>query len=59
MIMPQFGKFSDLVFKYKNIMLITFIVLIVPCYLGQGANTFTYGQAGIYGEGTELETTLL
>lgn len=54
MIMPQFGKFSDLVFKYKNIMLITFIVLIVPCYLGQGANTFTYGQAGIYGEGTEL-----
>lgn len=54
MIMPQFGKFSDLVFKYKNVMLITFIVLIVPCYLGQGANTFTYGQAGIYGEGTEL-----
>ncbi|MDP4119405.1 MAG: MMPL family transporter, partial [Bacillota bacterium] len=51
---PSFDKFGEIVFKVGKPMLIVFAVMLIPCYLAQQKNDFTYGQSGIYGKGTQL-----
>ena len=54
MLIPPFNKFGKVVLKIRVPVLILFVVLTVPCLLGQSKNSFTYGQEGIYGPGTQL-----
>ncbi len=54
LLIPPFDKFAKLVMKIQVPALILFIVITIPCFLGQDENSFTYGQSGIYGPGTQL-----
>ena len=54
MIIPSFNKFGKFVVKYRRIIVVIFIIITIPSYLGQNENKFTYGSSGIYGEGTQL-----
>lgn len=51
---PPFEKFSKVVLKIKIPVLILFAVIIIPSFLAQQNNSFTYGSSGIYGSGTQL-----
>ncbi len=52
--MPSFEKLSKAVFKVSTPVILIFAILLVPCYIAQGKNSFRYGQSGIYGKGTQL-----
>lgn len=53
-LIPSFEKLANLITKVRVPMLIIFAVITVPCIFAQKQNTFTYGQSGIYGEGTSV-----
>lgn len=50
--MPPFTKFGEIVTKFRRPILIIFLIVTIPSFLGQSKNKFTYGSSGIYGEGT-------
>ncbi len=52
--MPPFTKFGEIVTKFRRPILIIFLIVTIPSFLGQSKNKFTYGSSGIYGEGTTL-----
>lgn len=53
--LPSFKKFSKFVYRIKTPMIILFLLLIIPGYLGQGKNTFNYGASKIFtDEATQL-----
>lgn len=54
MFMPPFKKFGEIVFKFHRQILVVFVILTIPSLIGQKHNDFTYGQTGVYGEGTQL-----
>lgn len=54
MFMPPFKKFGEIVFKFHRQILVVFVILTIPSLIGQKYNDFTYGQTGVYGEGTQL-----
>ena len=51
--LPSFQKFGSFVLKIKTPMLILFLIVTIPSFMGQQYNSFTYGSSGIYGEGTQ------
>lgn len=53
-LIPSFERLAQLITKVHVPMLIIFAVITVPCIFAQKQNAFTYGQSGIYGEGTTV-----
>lgn len=53
-LIPSFEKLSHLIMRVRTPVIIIFIAITIPCILAQQKNDFTYGQSGIYGEGTEV-----
>lgn len=53
-LIPSFEKVSQLIMKLRVPSLIIFVVITLPCIFAQQQNAFTYGQSGIYGEGTSV-----
>lgn len=49
-----FDRLSALILKIRVPVLIIFAAVTIPCIFAQGSNSFTYGQSGIYGEGTPV-----
>lgn len=45
---------GDIVTKHRRAILAVFVIITIPCYLAQSRNSFTYGQSGIYGAGTQV-----
>ena len=48
------SKLGDIVTGHRRVILIIFLIITIPSYLAQSRNSFTYGQDGIYGAGTQL-----
>lgn len=53
-LIPSFEKVSQLIMKIRVPSLIIFVIITLPCIFAQQQNAFTYGQSGIYGEGTSV-----
>ncbi|MCD7955654.1 MAG: MMPL family transporter [Lachnospiraceae bacterium] len=51
--MPRFKTFGHLVYRVMIPFVIVFCILVVPAYRASGRNTYYYGSAYIYGEGTK------
>lgn len=45
---PDFGKFSNVVMKFRIPMLLIAVVIAVPCFIAQGENSFLYGSSRVY-----------
>lgn len=54
MLIPSFKWLADIVMKVRVPALIIFVAVTIPCIFAQKANSFTYGNTGIYGEGTAV-----
>lgn len=53
--MPSFDKFSNFAIKIGPAVVIIVAILVLPCYLAQGKNSFTYGSSSMASsEETEL-----
>ena len=52
--MPSFKGFGKFVNHVMMPMVVTFAILIVPCYLASNANSFYYGASHIFGSATQL-----
>ena len=52
--MPSFKGFGKFVNHVMMPTVITFAILIVPCYLASNANSFYYGASHIFGSATQL-----
>lgn len=53
--MPKFNKFAKVSYKFRHVSIILFLVLIIPCFLAQRSNSFSYGASEIYSdEGTKI-----
>lgn len=52
--MPGFKGFGKFVSRVMIPMVIVFAILIAPCYLASGANSFYYGASHIFGSATQL-----
>ena len=53
-LMPSFKKLSKFIVKVRVPALIIFVILMVPCYLAQNNNAFSYGSSEIFGENTDV-----
>lgn len=51
--MPDFHNFGKAVYRVMIPMVCIFLVMIVPGYLASNSNSFYYGAAHIFGEGTQ------
>lgn len=57
--MPSFGRFSRIVVRYAAPLAVLLLVLLVPTYMGQGANTFMYGSSGMHAEASPVRQEAL
>lgn len=48
--MPKFNKFAKISYKFRYVSLILFLVLLIPCFLAQKSNSFSYGASEIYSD---------
>lgn len=46
--LPKFKLLSKIVLDWKPVMIILFIIVTIPSYLGQQKNTFFYGGSRVY-----------
>ena len=46
--LPKFKLLSKIVLDWKPVMIILFIIVTIPSYLGQQKNTFLYGGSRVY-----------
>lgn len=47
-LVPKFEKFAKAVMKLRIPAMGIFLILVLPCYLAQGSNSFFYGASNIY-----------
>lgn len=52
--LPDFHKLGRVVVKTMGVWVLLAAIIVVPCYLASGANSYNYGASHIYGPGTEL-----
>lgn len=52
--MPKFNKFAKVSYKFRHISIILFLLLLIPCFLAQQNNSFSYGASEIYDESTKI-----
>jgi len=52
-LLPEFNGFSKLVLKLKNIAIIVFLILIIPCNLASKEIGFSYGASEIFKDKTK------
>lgn len=45
--LPSFRKFGELSYRIRIPIVIVVLILVVPCYIGQGMANFTYGNEGV------------
>lgn len=45
--MPQFRGFGEFAYKIRKPLLIVVLVLVIPCFIGQGMADFTYGNEAV------------
>lgn len=45
--MPQFRGFGELAYRIRKPVFIVVLLLVVPCYVGQGMADFTYGNEAV------------
>ena len=45
--LPSFEKFGKFAYRIRIPIVIIVLILVVPCYIGQGMANFTYGNEGI------------
>lgn len=48
--MPKFNKFAKVSYKFRHISIILFLLLLIPCFLAQQNNNFSYGASEIYSD---------
>ena len=48
--MPKFNKFAKVSYKFRHISIILFLFLLIPCFLAQQNNSFSYGASEIYSD---------
>lgn len=48
--MPKFNKFAKVSYKFRHISIILFLLLLIPCFLAQQNNSFSYGASEIYSD---------
>ena len=48
--MPKFNKFAKISYKFRHVSIILFLVLLIPCFLAQRSNSFSYGASEIYSD---------
>lgn len=48
--MPKFNKFAKVSYKFRYISIILFLLLLIPCFLAQQNNSFSYGASEIYSD---------
>ncbi len=48
--MPRFNKFAKVSYKFRHISIILFLLLLIPCFLAQQNNSFSYGASEIYSD---------
>ena len=53
-IIPDFGKFGKAVTKMMVPAVLIFLLLVVPCNLGQQKNFFSYGSSQIFSTNTQI-----
>ena len=53
-LVPSFRKLGKLVQKVRFPAIALFLILVVPCVIAQGRNTFYYGASQIFGLNTEV-----
>ena len=53
-LLPSFQKFGNAVDRIKIVPVVIFAVLLLPCYLASGQNSFLYGASEIFSEGTPV-----
>lgn len=53
-LLPSFEKFGKVVYRMMLPMVVIFVLLLVPAYLGSNANHFYYGASKIFGTETQL-----
>ncbi len=52
-LLPEFNRFSKVVVKLKNIAIVVFLVLIIPCNLASKEIGFSYGASEIFKDKTQ------
>ncbi len=45
--LPSFRKFGEFAYKIRIPVVVVVLILVVPCYVGQGMADFTYGNEGV------------
>lgn len=53
-LLPSFEKFSKAVYRLMIPMVVLFVIVLIPSYLGSNANSFYYGASKIFGPETQL-----
>ncbi|MDO5022136.1 MAG: MMPL family transporter [Eubacteriales bacterium] len=53
--MPSFKKTSIWIVKHALPVAIVFLLLVMPAFLGQRANTFIYGSSGMHAPGSKIK----
>ena len=53
-LLPSFEKFGKVVYRMMLPMVVVFVIVLVPAYLGSNANHFYYGASKIFGPATQL-----
>lgn len=53
-LLPSFEKFGKVVYRLMLPMVVVFVIVLVPAYLGSNANHFYYGASKIFGPATQL-----
>ena len=48
--MPKFNKFAKVSYKFRHISIILFLLLLIPCFLAQQNNSFSYWASEIYSD---------
>ncbi len=48
--MPKFNKLAKASYKFRYASTVLFLVLIIPCFLAQKSNSFSYGASEIYSD---------
>lgn len=53
-LLHSFEKFSKVVYRLMIPMVVLFVIVLIPSYLGSNANSFYYGASKIFGPETQL-----
>ena len=52
--MPSFDKLGNFVLKKKNILVILFALVMIPCFLASQNNDYYFGNSHVFGENTQV-----